>query len=74
VVSWLIREHYEKQGRHLRRCQPRDLLLLIRNLCVYKRAPLDLRQEHFAEVVKTYFTAVHKSRIVAAKGNEVESP
>ena len=74
VVTWLIREHYEKQGRNLRRCQPRDLLLLIRNLCVYKRAPLDLRQEHFSEVVKTYFTVVHKSRDARAKGNEVESP
>jgi SpoVK/Ycf46/Vps4 family AAA+-type ATPase len=56
VINWLIENHYIKAGRPLRRCHPRDLLLLVRNLCVYRRAPLDLRQEHFAKVVKTYFT------------------
>jgi hypothetical protein len=56
VIKWLIDSYYRKENRPLRRCHPRDLLLLVRNLCVYRRAPLDLRQEHFAKVVKTYFT------------------
>jgi predicted ATPase with chaperone activity len=56
VINWLIENHYRQAGRPLRRCHPRDLLLLVRNLCVYKRAPLDLRQENFDKVVKTYFT------------------
>ncbi len=66
VVEYLIKTHYVALGRPLRRCHPRDLLLQIRNYCAYNGLPLEMRNEHFDRVVKSYFTVV--------KGTGSETP
>lgn len=58
VVDYLIKEHYEAHGRSMRRCHPRDLLGQIRNYCVYKDIPMEVKQEYFDRVVNSYFTVV----------------
>lgn len=58
TVQWLIDTHYTGCGRPMRRCHPRDLLLQIRNWCVYHERPLEFRREHFDRVVRSYFTCV----------------
>ena len=47
-----------RRGRHLRRCQARDLLLQIRSYCNYARQPLEMRPEYFDRAVKSYFATV----------------
>jgi predicted ATPase with chaperone activity len=58
AVDYLITTHYRPNNRPLRRCQPRDLLLQIRNYCVYNDLPIEMLPEHFDRVVKSYFTVV----------------
>lgn len=57
-VTHLIDKHYTPNQRPLRRCQPRDLLTQIRNYCVYKGFPMEMRPEYFDLVVGSYFTVV----------------
>ena len=56
VVDELIERHYRQAGRSLRRCHPRDLLTQIRNYCVYNELPMEMRDEYFDRVVKSYFS------------------
>ncbi|WP_234824279.1 AAA family ATPase [Bremerella cremea] len=58
AVNHLIEKHYKPNNRPLRRCQPRDLLSQIRNYCVYKGFPMEMRPEYFDLVVGSYFTVV----------------
>jgi len=58
VVESLLAKHYRPMKRPLRRCHPRDLLMQISNLCRYNGLPLELREDYFDRVVKSYFTAV----------------
>ena len=58
VVDYLINQHYRRSKRPLRRCQPRDLLGQIRNYCVYNELPIEMREDYFDRVVKSYFTVV----------------
>jgi len=58
AVDHLLEKHYDPVNRPLRRCQPRDLLTQIRNYCVYKGFPMEMRPEYFDLVVKSYFTVV----------------
>jgi predicted ATPase with chaperone activity len=58
VVDYVIREHYRPIGRPMRRCHPRDLLMQIRNHCVYHDAPLEMRPDYFDRVMGSYFTVV----------------
>jgi hypothetical protein len=58
AVTHLIEEHYKPVNRPMRRCQPRDLLSQIKNYCVYKGLPLEMKAEYFDRVVKSYFTVV----------------
>ncbi|GAA4422480.1 AAA family ATPase [Bremerella cremea] len=57
-IKHLIDNHYVPTNRPLRRCQPRDLLTQIRNYCVYKGFPMEMRPEYFDLVVGSYFTVV----------------
>ena len=54
AVEHLLEKHY--QNRALRRCQPRDLLGLIANLCRYNGLPMEMREDYFDRVVHSYFT------------------
>lgn len=56
VVDYLINTHFIQAKRRMRRCHPRDLLSQIRNFCVYNELPMEIRNEYFDRVVKSYFT------------------
>ncbi len=57
-VDYLIETHYKKTGRPLRFCQPRDLLLQVRNYCVYDNSPLEMTNEYFDKAVDNYFAVM----------------
>jgi hypothetical protein len=58
VVDYLLNTHYYPAGRRLRRCHPRDLMSQIRNYCVYNNRQVEMKEEYFDRVVRTYFTTV----------------
>jgi predicted ATPase with chaperone activity len=55
-VDYLIDHHYVRTGRQFRCCHPRDLLLQVRNYCVYNQFALELKPEYFDFAVMNYFT------------------
>jgi hypothetical protein len=57
-LDYLIDRHYRPVNRPFRCCQPRDLLLQVRNYCVYNDLPLELRPEYFDFAVGNYFTVM----------------
>jgi predicted ATPase with chaperone activity len=57
-VDHLIDEHYRTSQRPLRCCQPRDLLLQVRNYCIYNDLPLRMTPEYFDIAVANYFTVM----------------
>jgi predicted ATPase with chaperone activity len=58
AVEHLITQHYRRAKRPFRCCQPRDLLLQIRNYCIYNDLPLDMKPEYFDFAVHNYFTVM----------------
>jgi hypothetical protein len=58
AVDYLIQNHYERCSRPFRCCQPRDLLLQVRNYCVYNDLPLELKPEYFDFAARNYFTVM----------------
>ena len=58
AVDYLISHHYQRVGRPFRCCQPRDLLLQVRNYCVYNDLPLELKPEYFDFAAMNYFTVM----------------
>ena len=58
AVDYLINTHYKRAKRPFRCCQPRDLLLQVRNYCVYNDLPLVMKPEYFDFAVKNYFTVM----------------
>ena len=57
-VDYLIDTYYKKQGRPLRFCHPRDLLLQIRNYCLYCNRPLEITNEFIDKAVDNYFSVM----------------
>lgn len=57
-ISHLIHVHYKKAGRPFRFCQPRDLLLQVRNYCLYQNTELKLTEEYFDEACHNYFAVM----------------
>jgi predicted ATPase with chaperone activity len=57
-VDYLIDRYYKQAGRPFRACQPRDLLLQVRNACIYHGRPLELKPEYFDAAVANYFTVM----------------
>lgn len=47
---------YEKSGRKMRRCHPRDLLTQVANFCKYRKLPLVLSPEYLDKACKSYFS------------------
>jgi len=47
--------YYERTGRALRRCHPRDLLTQIASFCRYRNLPLSIRPEYLDRACRTYF-------------------
>jgi hypothetical protein len=57
-VNYLLEKHYKAVKRPLRCCQPRDLLLQIRNYCRYVRKPAKMSKENFDFAVENYFAVM----------------
>jgi predicted ATPase with chaperone activity len=58
AVDYLVDHHYRRVGRPFRYCQPRDLLLQVRNYCIYNNVPLDLKPDYFDFAARNYFTVM----------------
>jgi hypothetical protein len=58
AVNYLMEKHYRAVNRPLRCCQPRDLLLQIRNYCRYVNKPAKLTPENFDFAVENYFAVM----------------
>ena len=58
ALDHLIERHYRRAGRPFRSCQPRDLLLQIRNSCLYKDRPLEVTGAAFDLAAASYFANV----------------
>lgn len=58
AVDYLIEHHYRRVNRPFRCCQPRDLLLQVRNYCVYNNLPIALTREYLDFAVGNYFTVM----------------
>ncbi len=71
VVDRLLAKHYLTAGRPMRRCHPRDLLSQVRNYCVYNDIRLEMRDEYFDHVVRSYFADVVMSENLAAHAPSV---
>lgn len=56
VIDYLIQTHYKPTDRPFRNCHPRDLLLQIRNYCLYNDQPMDLRNEYVDFACDNYFS------------------
>lgn len=57
-LDYLIDRHYRRINRPFRCCQPRDLLLQVRNYCVYNQLALELRPEYLDFAAGNYFTVM----------------
>jgi len=57
-VNYVIDKHYRQVARPLRCCQPRDLLLQVRNFCSFHNLPMELNQEYFDFAVENYFAVM----------------
>jgi predicted ATPase with chaperone activity len=58
AVDYLVEKHYKAVGRPFRNCQPRDLLLQVRNYATYKRQPKRMTPEAFDFAVENYFSVM----------------
>ncbi len=57
-VRHLIDTHYKPVNRPFRNCQPRDLLMQVRNYCQYQSLPLELTNQYFDLAVENYFAVM----------------
>jgi len=55
AIKYLVETHYKSINRPFRLCQPRDLLLQVRNYCQFHSQPLELSCEAFDAAVLNYF-------------------
>jgi hypothetical protein len=58
AVDYLIETHYKQVGRNMRCCQPRDLLLQVRNFCLYKKQEAKMSPETMDFAVENYFAVM----------------
>jgi len=56
AFEYLIATHYKAVGRPYRLCQPRDLLLQVRNYCNFHEQPIELSNAAFDFAVDNYFS------------------
>ncbi|QDS94061.1 hypothetical protein FF011L_28390 [Roseimaritima multifibrata] len=57
-IDYLIKKHYLPVERPFRNCQPRDLLLQVRNFCLYHDLEVELKREYFDFAVDNYFSVM----------------
>ncbi len=58
AIEHLIETHYRPTNRPFRCCQPRDLLLQVRNRCRYERRAAELSRESLDFAVENYFAVM----------------
>jgi hypothetical protein len=58
AVNYLLKTHYTPVGRSMRCCQPRDLLMQVRNMCLYEARPLEMTNEAMDFAVENYFAVL----------------
>ena len=57
-IDYLIEKHYKQAGRPFRACHPRDLMLQVRNFCMYKQTAKELSAEAFDVAIENYFSVM----------------
>jgi hypothetical protein len=57
-IDYLIDKYYKAEGRSMRNCQPRDLLLQVRNFCLYEDREVEMTPEYFDYAVENYFAVM----------------
>jgi hypothetical protein len=55
AVDYVVEKYYHQTGRPFRFCQPRDLLLQVRNYCAYFNRPPTMTEEFFDCAAEIYF-------------------
>ncbi|EMI52848.1 ATP-binding protein [Rhodopirellula sallentina] len=58
AIDYLIKTHYLPVNRPFRNCQPRDLLLQVRNYCLYNDLEIELKNEYFDFACDNYFSVM----------------
>ena len=58
MVTYLIENHYKPVSRPFRACQPRDLMLQIRNHCAYQQTTLEMKRDYFDAAAENYFAVM----------------
>ncbi|MBX3415847.1 MAG: AAA family ATPase [Pirellulales bacterium] len=58
AVDYLIEKHYKSVRRPFRCCQPRDLLLQVKNFCYYQGQSAEMTRENFDFAVANYFAVM----------------
>jgi hypothetical protein len=58
AINYLMQEHYMKVDRSPKACHPRDLLLQIRNFCVFHERPMALTKDSIDFAVSCYFSVL----------------
>jgi len=58
VLDYLIERHYRQANRPFRNCHPRDLLMQVRNHCLYQGRPLEMTPANFDLAVENYFAVM----------------
>jgi hypothetical protein len=58
AIDYLVETHYRAVNRPFRACQPRDLLLQVRNYCYYQGIKPMLSGENFDFAVQNYFAVM----------------
>ncbi|MFN3190658.1 MAG: AAA family ATPase [Aureliella sp.] len=56
AITYLIEAHYKPTDRPFRNCHPRDILLQVKNYCLYHDQPLELKREYIDFAVENYFS------------------
>lgn len=58
AIDYLVKTHYLPTNRPFRNCQPRDLLLQVRNYCLYNDLEVELQEEYFDFACENYFSVM----------------
>jgi len=58
IVTYLLEKHYRPTGKAMRCCHPRDLLMQVRNLCLYENRPLELTEDAMDFATENYFAVI----------------
>lgn len=58
MIKRLIEQHYLPTNRPFRNCHPRDLLLQVKNYCLYLKKPIELSDEALDFACENYFSVM----------------